>query len=86
MKITNWKNALLLLWLGGDNLLDMKRNPDSSLCCELQDGKTFDIQGEDHQRIQKFSNITLIIKFLIHNGITYDIPLIKKLLEIDLSE
>ena len=51
-KITNWKNATVAD-LEADNLLD-----DATLihilCCEFQDGKTFDIQGEDHQRIQKF--------------------------------
>ena len=85
-KITNWKNATVAD-LEADNLLD-----DATLihilCCELQDGKTFNIQGEDHQRIQKFFqyHIDNQIPIVIHNGITYDIPLIEKLLGIDLSE
>lgn len=85
-KITNWKNATVAD-LEADALLD-EATLIHILCCELQDGKTFDIQGEDHQRIQKFFqyHIDNGIPIVIHNGITYDIPLIEKLLGVDLSE
>lgn len=85
-KITNWKNATVAD-LEADALLD-EATLIHILCCELQNGKTFDIQGEDHDRIKNFFryHIDNNIPIVIHNGITYDIPLVEKLLGIDLSE
>jgi len=85
-KITNWRNATVAD-LEADALLD-EATLIHILCCELQDGKRFDIQGEDHNRIKKFFEYHTKnkIPIVIHNGITFDVPLLEKLLEIDLSE
>ena len=85
-KITNWKNATVAD-IEADGLLD-EATLIHILSCELQNGKTSDIQGEDHDRIKKFfkHHIDNNIPIVMHNGITYDIPLVEKLLGIDLSE
>lgn len=58
------------------------------LSCELLDGKKVDIKGDDHNRIKSFFDyhIKNEIPVVFHNGKTYDIPLVEKILDIDLSD
>lgn len=85
-KITNWRKATVAD-LEADNLLE-EATLIHILCCELHDGKVFTVQGEDHVRIRNFFqyHVDNNLPIVIHNGITYDIPLVEKLLGIDLSE
>ena len=85
-KITNWRNATVAD-LEADALLD-EATLIHVLCCEMQDGKVIDIQGEEHDRIKKFFqyHIDNNIPIVFHNGITFDVPLVEKLLGVDLSK
>jgi hypothetical protein len=85
-KITNWKNATVAD-LESDNLLD-EATMIHILSCEMQGGKKINIQGEDHSRIKKFFqyHIDNEMPVVVHNGISFDIPLVEKLLGVDLSE
>ena len=85
-KITNWRNATVGD-LEADALLD-EATLIHVLCCEMQDGKSVTIQGEQEDRIKAFFDyhISNKIPVVFHNGIGYDIPLVEKLLGYDLSE
>lgn len=84
-KITNWRESTVGD-LEADELLD-----DATLihvlCCEMQDGRSITIEGSNSERIKAFFTYHMDnnIPVVFHNGIGYDIPLVEKLLEIDLS-
>lgn len=86
-KITNWRNATVAD-IEADNLLD-----DATLMHVL----SYQVFGKEVKSIDKKEQDRRIIKFfrhhidngipiVLHNGISYDIPLVEKLLGIDLSE
>lgn len=84
--ITNWKNATVAD-LEADDLLE-GATLIHVLSCEMADGKEIDIDGEDTERIKNFFkyHIDKNIPIVMHNGITFDIALVEKLLSIDLSK
>ena len=85
-KITNWKNATVMD-AEADGLLD-EATRIYTLCYHMQSSKAGDIKGEDKSRLIRFFSYHLDngIPIVAHNGIGYDIPLMEKMLEIDLSQ
>ena len=73
--------------LEADNLLD-EATLIHVLCYQMQEGKAGDIKGEDKDRLIKFFNwhIESRVPVVAQNGILYDIPLVEKLLKVDLSK
>jgi hypothetical protein len=85
-QIKNWRKATVFD-LEADALLD-----DATLlhvlCYQMQDGKAGEIKGDNKDRIIKFFNWHMEneIPVVAHYGISYDIPLIEKLLGMDLRK
>jgi hypothetical protein len=84
-QITNWRKATVFD-LEADNLLD-EATLIHVLCYQMQEGKAGEIKGEDKDRLIKFFNwhIESSIPVVAHNGVLYDVPLVEKLLKVDLS-
>lgn len=83
-RITNWKNATVAD-IEADGLLD-EATKIHVLSYEMQAGGEGSFH--EHNRIEKFFNyhIENNIPIAMHNGIGYDIPLVEKLLKLDLSK
>ena len=85
--ITNWRQATVAD-IESDNLLD-----DATLIHVLsykmfgKEVKSID-KKDQYKRIAKFfqHHIHKKIPIVLHNGISFDIPLVEKILEIDLSD
>jgi hypothetical protein len=58
------------------------------LSCTLEGDKRYNIRGSNHDKLRQFLKYHLKnkIPIVMHNGICYDIPLLSRLLGIDLSE
>lgn len=58
------------------------------LCCQMANGKEISIRGDDHERIKAFFqyHIDNKVPLVAHNGTTFDIVLVEKLLGLDLSK
>lgn len=85
-KIYNWDKATVAD-LEADGLL-REATKIHVLCCEMANGKAVSINGKDSERIKGFFQYHLDneIPVVIHNGITFDVVLVEKLLGIDLSK
>lgn len=85
-EIYNWDKATVAD-LESDGLL-REATKIHVLCCEMASGKSVSIKGSDKQRIQAFfqHHIDNEIPVVFHNGATFDIVLVEKLLGIDLSK
>lgn len=85
-KIYNWDKATVAD-LEADGLL-REATKIHVLCCEMANGKAVSINGKDSFRIKAFFqyHIDNEIPVVIHNGITFDVVLVEKLLGIDLSK
>lgn len=85
-QIYNWNKATVSD-IESDGLLD-EATLLHVLSCKLQDGKEVSIRGNDHDRILKFLNyhIDNEIPIVGHNFIRYDVPLLEKILNVDLSK
>ena len=85
-KIYNWENATVAD-LESDGLL-REATKIHVLCCEMSNGKSASIKGEDTKRIKAFfqHHIDNEIPVVFHNGATFDIVLVEKLLGVDLSK
>lgn len=85
-KIYNWNKATVSD-LESDGLL-REATKLHVLCCQMADGKSVSIKGDDAARIKAFFqyHIDNEIPVVFHNGITFDIVLVEKLLGIDLSK
>jgi len=85
-KIYNWQYATVFD-TEADGLLE-EATKLHVLSCELQDGKVINISGEDLDRVKKFLEYHLEkeIPVVAHYGIFYDVPLLEKLLDMDLSK
>lgn len=85
-KIYNWDKATVAD-LESDGLL-REATKIHVLCCEMANGKAVRIKGSDIERIKNFFqyHIDNEIPVVIHNGITFDVVLVEKLLGIDLSK
>jgi len=84
-KIYNWENATVFD-TEADGLLDTVTKI-HVLSCVMQSGKEVSIPGTEQDRIRKFFNhhIDNKIPVVAHNSISYDIPMVEKLLDLDLS-
>lgn len=84
-KIYNWRYATVFD-TEADGLLE-EATKLHILSCELQDGKVINISGSEVVRIKKFLEYHLEkeIPVVAHYGVFYDIPLLERLLGIDLS-
>lgn len=84
-QIYNWEKATVFD-VEADNLLD-EATLIHVLSCHMQNGKTASIRGSDVERLRAFFQWHLDneVPVVAHNGIGYDIPLIEKLLSIDLE-
>lgn len=84
-KITNWREATVFDVEADGFLKEATRL--HVLTCQLAEGNKTSIKGEDTKRIKKFLSyhIDRGIPVVAHNGICYDIPLLEKLLKVDLS-
>lgn len=85
-KIYNWDKATVAD-LESDGLL-REATKIHVLCCEMSNGKPVSIKGSDIERIKAFFqyHIDNEIPVVFHNGCTFDIVLVEKLLGIDLSK
>jgi DNA polymerase I-like protein with 3'-5' exonuclease and polymerase domains len=85
-QITNWKNATVFD-LEADALLD-EATKIHVLSYSMVDGRSGSIEGAAADRIKAFVtwHIDNGVPVIAHNGIGYDVPLIEKLLGIDLSK
>lgn len=85
-KIYNWDKATVSD-LESDGLL-REATKIHVLCCEMANGKAVSIKGDDIERIKSFFqyHIDNEIPVVYHNGCTFDIPLVEKLLGINLSK
>ena len=83
--IKNWRNATVAD-TEADGLLDEATKLHVFSYDML--GKRGSIEGHNHERIKKFfqHHIDNKIPIVMHSGISYDIPLVEKILGIDLSE
>jgi len=82
-KITNWKRAVVLD-LEADNLLEEATKIHCMSVMTHQGVKTTTFMDEIKDFFQSALNEEIPV--VAHNGISYDIPLVEKLLDIDLSE
>lgn len=85
-KIYNWDKATVFD-LESDGLL-REATLIHVLCCQMANGKSVSVDGSDFKRIEDFFNyhIKNEIPLVVHNGITFDIVLVEKLLGIDLTK
>lgn len=85
-QITNWRRATVAD-IEADGLLD-EATKIHVLSFNLFGNTAGDISGEDKDRLVKFFNYHLDknIPLVMHNGISYDIPLVEKLLGLNLSK
>lgn len=85
-KIYNWRNSTVAD-LESDGLL-REATKIHVLCCQMVDGKSVSIRGSDHERIKAFFqyHIDNEVPVVFHNGTTFDVVLVEKLLGIDLSK
>jgi hypothetical protein len=85
-KIYNWDKATVSD-LESDGLL-REATKIHVLCCEMVNGKSVSIRGDDVERVKAFFqyHINNEIPVVYHNGCTFDIPLVEKLIGIDLSK
>ena len=85
-KIYNWEKATVAD-LESDGLL-REATKIHVLCCEMANNKTVSIKGSDIERLKAFFNyhIDNEVPVVFHNGATFDIVLVEKLLGIDLSK
>lgn len=85
-KIYNWDRATVSD-LESDGLL-REATKLHVLCCEMANGKAISIKGDDIERIKAFFqyHIDNEVPVVFHNGATFDIVLVEKLLGIDLSK
>lgn len=85
-QITNWRNATVAD-IEADALLD-KATKLHVLSFNMNDGKSGSIKGDNKERLIKFFqyHIDNKIPLVMHNGIGYDVPLVEKLLGIDLKD
>ena len=85
-KIYNWDKATVAD-IESDGLL-REATKLHVLCCEMASGKAVSIRGEDSDRVKAFFqyHIDNELPVVYHNGCTFDIPLVEKLLGIDLSK
>jgi len=84
--IHNWQKATVFD-LESDGLL-REATKIHVLCCQMDGGKNVTIKGSDSDRIKKFFDyhIDNQIPLVVHNGISFDVVLVEKLLGIDLSK
>jgi len=84
--IHNWQKATVFD-LESDGLL-REATKIHVLCCQMDGGKNVTIKGSDTDRIKKFFDyhIDNQIPLVVHNGISFDVVLVEKLLGIDLSK
>ena len=84
--IYNWEKATVFD-TEADGLLD-EATKLHVLSCSLDDGNSYDINGDNLNKIKKFLEYHLNneIPVIAHNGISYDIPLLEKMLDMDLSK
>lgn len=84
--IYNWQKATVAD-LESDGLLREAKKI-HVVCCQMVNGKKVTIKGSDHDRIKAFLNYHLDneIPLVIHNGISFDVVLLEKLLGMDLSK
>lgn len=84
--IYNWQKATVAD-LESDGLL-REATKIHVVCCQMVNGKRVTIKGSDHDRIKAFLNYHLDneIPLVIHNGISFDVVLLEKLLGMDLSK
>ena len=84
-QIFNWRKATVSD-LEGNGLLDSITKL-HVVSCQLDSGKKIDIKGDDKEGIVKFLeyHIDNEIPIVGHNFITYDVPALEKILEMDLS-
>jgi len=85
-KIYNWRYATVFD-TEADGLLE-EATKLHILSCELQDGKVINISSDEFSRVRSFIqyHIDKEIPVVAHYGIFYDIPLLEKLLGVDLSK
>lgn len=85
-KIYNWQKATVAD-VEADGLLD-EATKLHVVSCTLANNQSIDIRGDDFDRIKKFLDYHLDndIPLVGHNFIGYDIPLLEKLLKVDLSK
>lgn len=85
-KIYNWEKATVAD-LESDGLL-REATKIHVLCCEMANNKAVSIKGSDVERLKAFFNyhIDNEVPVVFHNGATFDIVLVEKLLGIDLSK
>lgn len=85
-KIYNWDKATVSD-LESDGLL-REATKIHVLCCEMANGKSVSIRGDDIERVKAFFqyHIDNEIPVVFHNGATFDIVLVEKLIGIDLSK
>lgn len=84
--IYNWQKATVAD-LESDGLL-REATKIHVVCCHMVNGKDVTIKGSDHDRIKAFLNyhIDNEVPLVIHNGISFDVVLLEKLLDMDLSK
>src|ERR1043165_2222122 len=84
--IYNWQKATVAD-LESDGLL-RQATKIHVVCCHMVNGKKVTIKGSDHDRIKAFLNYHMDneIPLVIHNGISFDVVLLEKLLDMDLSK
>lgn len=84
--IYNWRQATVFD-LESDGLLN-EVSKIHVIACKLKDKPINLIRGDNHTQIKKFLqwHLDKKIPLVAHNGISYDIPAMEKILEIDLSE
>ena len=84
-QITNWRKATVAD-IEADALLD-EATKIHVLSYHLFGGNAGSLSGSELERVIKFFNYHLDDKIpvIMHNGISYDIPLVEKLLGLDLS-
>jgi hypothetical protein len=85
-KIYNWQYATVFD-TEADGLLE-EATKLHVLSCELQDGKIINVSGDEFERVKKFIqyHIEKELPVVAHYGIFYDVPLLEKLLGLDLSK
>lgn len=85
-KIYNWEKATVAD-LESDGLL-REATKIHVLCCEMANNKAVSIKGSDIERLKAFFNyhIDNEVPVVFHNGATFDIVLVEKLLGMDLSK
>lgn len=84
-KIFNWDKATVFD-LESDGLL-REATKIHVLSCQMANGKSISIRGSDHERLKAFFqyHIKNEIPLVVHNGITFDIVLVERLLGFDLT-